>query len=82
MCRTYLRLICRMTIRVEFLNEDGTFSHAHINPICLERYQPEEDWQKGSSMDKLLLYASLVHKGEGSLDELYFFTMEYRISKE
>ena len=69
-------------IRVEFLNEDGTFSHAHVNPICLERYQPEEDWTNGSPMDKLLLYASLVHRGEGSLDELYIFTMEYRNFKK
>ena len=68
-------------IRVEFLNEDGTFSHAHINPICLERYQPIEDWLNGSPMDKLLLQASLVHRGEGSLDELYLFTMNYRKSK-
>lgn len=68
-------------IRVEFLNEDGTFSHAHINPMYLERYQPIEDWLNGSPMDKLLLQASLVHRGEGSLDELYLFTMNYRKSK-
>lgn len=64
-------------IRVGFLNEDGTFSHAHINPIALERYHPDD-----SPMDKLLLCASDLYKGKGSLDELYYFTMEYRQFKE
>lgn len=69
-------------IRVEFLNDDGTFSHRHINPIYLERYQIKEDWQNGSPRDKLLMYAGLVHQGEGSLDDLYFFTMDYRNDKD
>lgn len=69
-------------IRVEFLCEDGTFGHNHINPIDLERYRPEEDWDKSSPMDKLLLCASDIHRGEGSLDELYFFTMDYRNSQK
>ena len=69
-------------IRVGFLNEDGTFSHRHIIPIYLEQYKPEEDWNKASPMDKLLLCASDLYRGEGSLDELCFFTTEYRNSKE
>lgn len=69
-------------IRVEFLNDDGTFSHRHINPIHLEWYRFKEDWQNGSPRDKLLMYARLIYKGEGSLDELYFFTMDYRKTKE
>lgn len=69
-------------IRVEFLNQDGTFSHSHVNPIDLERYRPEEDWQSADPMDQLLLQASLVHRGEGSLDELYYFTIQYRNSME
>lgn len=64
-------------VRVGFLNEDGTFSHAHINPINLERYHPND-----SPMDKLLLCASDLYKGQGSLDELYCFAMEYRKFKE
>lgn len=69
-------------IRVEFLNDDGTFSHRHINPIYLERYLLKEDWQNGRPGDKLLMYASLVHQGKGSLDDLYFFTMDYRNDKD
>lgn len=70
-----------ITITVEFLNDDGTFSHAHVNPLRLERYQPKEDWLNGSPMDKLLMCASRLHQGEGSLDELYFRTMDYREAK-
>lgn len=70
-----------ITITVEFLNEDGTFSHAHVNPLHLERYQPKEDRMSGRPMDKLLMCASRLHQGEGSLDELYFRTMEYREAK-
>ena len=65
-------------IRVEFLCEDGTFAHDHINPLNLERYRLEGDWNKCSSMDKLLLEASYVHRGKGSLEDLYIFTMDYR----
>ena len=69
-------------IRVEFLCEDGTFRHEHINPLRLERYQPEEDRDKCSTMDKLLLQASHICRGEGSLEMLYLSTMDYRRSKE
>ena len=69
-------------IRVEFLCEDGTFGHDHVNPLYLERYRPEEDWDKSSPMDKLLLQASCVHRGKGSLEDLYIFTMQYRNIKE
>jgi len=64
-------------IRVGILNNDGTFNHAHINPIDLERYQPLD-----SPMDKLLLCASDLYRGEGFLDELHFFTMGYRKDRE
>ncbi len=64
-------------IRVGILDNDGTFGHAHINPIDLERYQPND-----SSMDKLLLCASDLYQGKGSLDELHFFTMDYRKDRE
>lgn len=69
-------------IRVEFLCEDGTFSHDHVNPLRLERYQPEEGCDKRSAMDKLLLQASHICRGEGSLEMLYLSTMAYRRSKE
>ncbi len=64
-------------IRVGILKNDGTFGHAHINPIDLEQYQPFD-----SPVDKLLLCASDLYRGKGSLDELYFFTMGYRKDRE
>lgn len=69
-------------IRVEFLCEDGTFSHDHVTPLRLERYQPEEGWDKRSAMDKLLLQASHICRGEGSLEMLSLSAMAYRRSKE
>jgi len=39
-------------------------------------------WTDGSPMDKLLLCASDLYRGKGSLDELYFFTMGYRKDRE
>lgn len=69
-------------IRVELLNDDGTFGHEHVNTIRLEQYQPEDDWDKCSPMDKLLIYAGLVHRGEGSLEELYILTMNYQRVKK
>ena len=70
-----------INIMVEFLNEDGTFSHTHVNPIYLERYQPKEDRQGSTPMDHLLMSASLLHRGEGSLDDLYFNVRVYRESQ-
>ena len=67
-------------IRVVFLNDDGTFSHRHINPIDLERYEPQGD--EKDPMDQLLQYASYLYRGEGSLDDLYYYTMEYRESRQ
>ncbi len=64
-------------IRVGILNNDGTFGHAHINPIDLERYQPLD-----SPMDKLLLCVSDLYRGKGSVNELHFFTMGYRKDRE
>lgn len=62
-------------ICVTFLGEDGTFGHAHVNPVVLELYQPK---RSQSPMDQLLLSASNLYKGKGSLDELYYATMAYR----
>lgn len=69
---------------VEFLEDDGTFSHRHINPLCLERYQTEKgiDLQEGSPRDNLLLCAGQAMQGEGSLEDLYLFTMDYRNALE
>lgn len=69
-------------IRIAFLNDDGTFSHAHINPIYLERCLPHESRKNDTPMNNLLLCASDLYKGEGSLDGLFFSTMLYRNSME
>lgn len=70
-------------IRVVFLNDDGTFSHAHIIPMYLEKYDPE--WSYGdttdASRDNLLIAASWMYTGEGSLDELEICAEEYRKEK-
>jgi len=73
-------------IRAAFLNQDGTFSHAHISPVALERYCPEQETgkQTGSAGDDLLLAAGAMYRNDdteasiASLDELYYFMMEYR----
>lgn len=73
-------------IRVVFLNQDGTFSHDHINPITLERYQPRQENRKraDSARDDLLQAASAMYRNDdstavlASLDDLYYFIMKYR----
>ncbi len=71
-------------IRVEFLTGDGTFSHDHVLPLHLERYEPEwgpDDTAEGTR-DVLLLMASMLYKGEGALDELGYYVMKYRKARE
>ena len=73
-------------IRVLFLNQDGTFSHDHINPVTLERYQPRQENRKqaDSARDDLLQAASDMYRNDdstaaiASLDDLYYFIMKYR----
>lgn len=69
-----------VSIRVVFLNGDGTFTHKHIPSLYLEKYNPE--WSFGdtadSARDNLLLAASEMYKGDGSLDELEYCAEEYR----
>lgn len=49
------------SIIVDFLMDNGHISHAHVNPIFLEKYEPAE-----VDADKEVLYAaSAVHKGDG-----------------
>lgn len=76
-------------VRVVFLCEDGTFSHRHIDPTRLECYAPEYGSKDpaASARDRLLDAASSLYqeedssRGFGSLDDLYFFAMEYRKAK-
>ena len=72
------------TLRVEFLTDDGTFSHDHVLTLHLERYEPEcgpDDTAEGMR-DDLLLMASMLYKGEGALDELGYYVMKYRRARE
>lgn len=76
-------------VRVIFLTEDGTFGHSHINPVDLERYQPEQEPQDPveRARDQLLGIASLLYRKDdsgsviGSLEDLYISTMQYRSAK-
>ena len=71
-------------IRVEFLTDDGTFSHDHVLPLHLERYEPEwgpDDTAEGTR-DVLLLMASMLYRGEGALDEFGYYVMKYRKARE
>ena len=71
-------------IRVVFLNEDGTFGHDHIIPLYLEKYNPEwsSDDTVDSARDNLLIAASWMYTGEGSLDDLEFCAEKYRRAKK
>jgi hypothetical protein len=71
-------------IRVVFLQDDGTFSHSHVRPLDLELYQLPKglDYTKMSARDNVLLLASEMYKGIGSLDDLEYFAEIYRYSKE
>ncbi len=72
------------SIRAEFLNDDGTFTHDHILPLYFERYEPEwdPDDTPDGTRDNVLLMASMVYKGEGALDELGYYVMKYRKVRE
>ncbi len=67
-------------IRVVFLDKDGTFGHRHIQPMDMERYKPQitQDDRSDNPRDNLLLTASDLYLGEGSLEQLYFDTVKYR----
>jgi len=84
--RKFLPDYSDVQIRVIFLTEEGTFVHGHINPIDLERYQPEREPQDPVDIarDRLLIAASAMYQNDSSsntiysLEDLYTFTMQYR----
>ena len=49
-------------ITVEFLCENGTFSHNHVSPAFLEKYEPE----KGDDDYEILTAGSELYKGNGN----------------
>ena len=71
-------------IRVIFPNDDGTFSHEHINPVYLERCQPKTDIEDklSGALERLLLCVSRLYRGEETLDALCYYQSEYRRAKE
>ena len=61
------------SITVDFLQDDGSISHSHINPVFLEKFEPKED-----DMDyDVLTAASAVHQG-ASLDSFVLFLNKYQ----
>lgn len=58
---------CDASITVEFLTEDGAFSHDHIPPIFLER----DELSEADARKPLLKAASRLIRGAGALDELF-----------
>ena len=72
-------------IRVALLDEDGSFYHRHINPVDLERYVPEKTTSSFvpiDVLDSLLLCASDLYRGKGSLDDLGYFQEIYKYQNE
>lgn len=61
-------------ITVEFLCYSGTFSHNHVNPAFLEKYEPK----KGDDDYDILTMGSELCKGNGSLDWFTYVYDDYR----
>ena len=64
-------------ITVEFLRENGTFSHDHVNPAFLEKYEPK----KGDDDYEILIAGSELFRGTVSLDWFTYVYDDYRNQK-
>lgn len=61
------------SITVDFLRDDGSISHSHINPVFLEKFEPQKE-----DLDyDVLTAASAVHQG-ASLDFFVLFLNKYQ----
>lgn len=61
------------SITVDFLQDDGSISHSHINPVFLEKFEPQKE-----DLDyDVLMAASAVHQG-ASLDFFALFLNKYQ----
>lgn len=61
------------SITVDFLWDDGSISHSHINPVFLEKFEPRKE-----DLDyDVLTAASAVHQG-ASLDFFVLFLNKYQ----
>ena len=67
-------------VRVIFPDDDGQFSHSHINPVFLERYEAKVNTEKtvAGVLDNFLIEVSNLYKGKSALDSLYYWGTEYR----
>ena len=65
-------------ITVSFFDEKGGFSHNHIQPIFLERYEIPEDAPEW----RLVMYAGDLLKGIGGIDWFVLYLDEYRERKQ
>lgn len=62
------------SITVDFLQSGGTFSHEHICPAFLESFEPRESDEDYG----VLMSASAVHRGKGTLDFFLLRLNEYQ----
>lgn len=62
------------SITVDFFQEKGDFMHSHINPAFLEKYEPQKD----EADYDVLMCASGVHQGNGTLDFLFYYLKKYQ----
>lgn len=74
------------SIIVDFLTDDGRYSHSHINPVFLERYRSpcdsRKEWAKASPKDRLLWAAGQFQQGNSSLEELFDCIRDYQAAVE
>lgn len=66
-------------VTIEFLMEDGHFSHDHVNPAYLEIVKEEE---LPDDIQELFKTASALIKGEGFLEMFQFHEEKYRENNE
>ena len=62
------------SITVDFLQNDGHMMHSHINPVYLEKFEP----QKEDADYDVLLSASSIQQGEGTLDFFLMYLNKYQ----
>ena len=62
------------SITVDFLQDNGKIGHNHINPVFLERFEP----QKGDVDYDVLTAAKELHQGECTFDSFLYCLGEYR----
>lgn len=76
--------VCDSTVDVAFPQEDGLFKTKSIIPIYLDRYCPKWNRDNSDILDNFLLVTGRLYKGDGRLDDMYYYTvmhMQNQINK-